>query len=271
MTPAVLAERVAVLRAGRRALDSVSMRVEQGEWVALIGRNGSGKSTLLLATAGLLRTAEGTLRTAGSIGVCLQRPSLDPLLTVAENARLFARLFGVTRGETESRLERFLIAGDLTTWKSTRVGQLSGGLARRADLLRACMLEPEVLLLDEPTAGLDQPSRERFLAQVSHLRGDGRPTVIWATHDDTEARAAGRVLVLDGGRIVDELDQPAESEADELCRVRHADGSSELLDRRAASRLAERAIQQGEPISVERATLLDLSRLRRASAPGVVS
>ena len=223
MTPALLRatglRRVYRTKSGRErvsrvALDDVSVEIERGQRVALVGANGSGKSTLLRLLARIEEPDAGTVELlndeAGAIawsdgarhtGVVFQSPGLDRLLTVRENLMAQAALYGVR--EAANRVtecaERVGIAARL----DDRVGVLSGGLARRADLARALVPRPSLLLLDEPLAGLDAESRDVFLSLLREL-GDADPsfTLIMSSHAPDEIRLADRVIVLDAGRVV---------------------------------------------------------------------
>lgn len=204
-------------RGAGEALSGVSLRIARGERVALLGPNGSGKSTLLklASTAMPVRAGRvlvfgasasmpgGVRRIRSETGVVFQSPSLDPLLTVKENLRVHAALFALRgsarRERTASLLEQFSLAdraGD-------RVGTLSGGLARRADLARALLHEPDLLLLDEATAGLDLASRNAFWDALFAPGADGsQRTIVFSTHQIDEAERADRVVMVHDGRIV---------------------------------------------------------------------
>lgn len=205
----------------RVALEGVSLSIRSGEHVALLGPNGSGKSTLLriLSTADL--PDEGTMSILGTslpasqalraqvrsqLGVVFQRPGLDPLLTVRENLRTHASLFGLHGAEAAGRIDAIASDLGLTDRLDDRVRTLSGGLVRRADLARALLPEPRLLLLDEATVGLDPSAREEFLRSIARQQSDsGRShplTVVTATHLMDEAERAERVILLDRGRIV---------------------------------------------------------------------
>ena len=259
-------ESAIVLRGRTRAIDGVTLAVEPGQWVAVIGRNGSGKSTLLSAIAGLIPLTGGVVSGPRAIGMVLQRTSLDKLLTIRENARFFAFLHGLSRSEADRRIEELSEASSLSDRMDERVGTLSGGLARRADLLRACVVRPEMLVLDEPTAGLDEPSRRAFLEQVRGMQHMHKPAILWATHDDTEARAADRVIVLETGRIVAD-GSPRDLDPEQgLRRVRFEGKPAKLLTEAEATRAAQEAISRGETVSVEQASLLDRFTIGSESA-----
>ncbi|MBL8745278.1 MAG: ABC transporter ATP-binding protein [Phycisphaerae bacterium] len=265
----------------RTALDSVSLTVARGEWLSILGPNGSGKSTLLRIIATLDRPDSGgvtILDQAGlgggsvravraRIGVVFQHPGLDPLMTVRENLLLQAALVGMTRSDAEQRVHFVAASLGVTDRLNSRVGTLSGGLARRADLARALLSEPELLLLDEPTAGLDPEARTVFLDLLSQRRLDSAAplTIIMTTHHMDEAERGSRVALMHAGRIVTE-GKPAE--------LRRALGGNVVVTRSenasllesaglTLTRTAPDAVGAGSPDGVERAVVA----LTRAAAP----
>lgn len=204
----------------RAALDGVSLTLRRGEWLTLLGPNGSGKSTLLRLIATLESPQSGTVtilseRASGAaamralrarLGVVFQKPALDSLLTVRENLMLQASLLGVTRGAADDRVRTVASALGFLDRMSSRVSTLSGGLARRVDIARALLCEPELLLLDEPSAGLDLDSRSALLDLIDQRRGASlKPlTVVLSTHLMDEAERGTRVALLHAGKIIAE-------------------------------------------------------------------
>ncbi len=183
-----------------RALDDLSFSVNPGEYVALLGPNGAGKSTLLRLLAGLDRPDTGDVHTPprADLAVVFQRPALDPLLTIRENLRLQAALYNVPDAAAAAA-ERL----GLTDRLNDRVATLSGGLARRADLARALLTQPKLLLLDEPTTGLDHEARAAFLDTLDAQRAaDPALAIVLSTHLMDEAARATRVVMIDHGRTV---------------------------------------------------------------------
>lgn len=196
---------VRVAYGGRKqavALDGVDLTLTPGQSIALLGPNGSGKSTLLGVLAGLVRPSEGSVEVVGRprLGMVFQSPALDPLLTVVENLRLQAALHG--QPADGRSIADLCAAHGLGDRLSSRVRTLSGGLARRVEFVRAILCEPDLLLLDEATVGLDLPSRRRLLDAVDGLRqrhpGLG---VVMSTHLLTDAERADRVVLMADGKI----------------------------------------------------------------------
>jgi ABC-2 type transport system ATP-binding protein len=198
-------------RAAHRALDAVSLCVSAGEAVALLGPNGSGKSTLLKLICDALPVRTGSIAVSGctascdrraALGAVLQAPCLDPHLTVMENLRFQGALYGVEPAALRSRILDALTRAGLLDRGRSKVKTLSGGLARRVDLIRATLHQPRLLLLDEPTAGLDPVARESFLADLFERVRSGGLTVLVSTHLVDEAERCDRVCIMHEGRIV---------------------------------------------------------------------
>jgi ABC-2 type transport system ATP-binding protein len=199
-----------------KALDGVTLALGAGEFVALLGPNGAGKTTLFQLLTGLFVADSGRIvidgldirrRLVGALarlGVVFQQPTLDLDLTVEANLRFHARLHGLSRRHAAARireeLERLGMAGEAHRPCRT----LSGGNRRKVELARALVHEPRVLIMDEPTVGLDPASRRSLLEHVQGLCRSRRLGVLWATHLVDEAESAGRVLVLHRGRLVSE-------------------------------------------------------------------
>jgi len=196
------------------ALDGVSFQIAAGEIYALIGRNGAGKSTLAKAAIGALALQSGTVRVlggdpaknravAGAIGVAPQDIALYGHLTVAENLYAFATLAGVRRGRAEA-VAAAMAATACTPRAATRIDQLSGGWRRRANLAAAIVHRPRLLVLDEPTEGLDSQTRLALRRLIIDLKTEGT-AILLISHDADDVRAlADRVGVLEAGRLVAE-------------------------------------------------------------------
>jgi ABC-2 type transport system ATP-binding protein len=190
-----------VKRYGERvALAGVGLEAGRGELVACIGPNGAGKTTLLTILAGIQEPDQGEIERNARLGWVPQQPALYGKLSVAENLRLFARLEGA--GDVEGAVQRMLSQARLGDRSGDQVSRLSGGNRQRVNIAIGLVSEPQVLLLDEPTAALDPRQRTRLWDFISALAKAGT-TVVYATHNVSEAEHyADRVLVLaDGERL----------------------------------------------------------------------
>jgi ABC-2 type transport system ATP-binding protein len=197
-----------------KALDKVDLVVRPGEFVALLGPNGAGKSTLFQVLTGLFVPDAGSVSVAGhdmrrqpvpalaKIGIVFQQPTIDLELTVESNLRFHCQLHGLSRGEAQSRIKTELERVGMTDRATEQTRALSGGSRRRIELARALLHRPTVLLMDEPTVGLDPASRRDLLDHVLRLRAAGDLAILWATHLVDEARRADRVIVLHRGKVL---------------------------------------------------------------------
>jgi ABC-2 type transport system ATP-binding protein len=182
----------------RTALDGIDFEVKRGEVVAIIGPNGAGKTTLLSILAGITAPDEGEVTApGGGVGWVPQQAALYRRLTVSENLTLFARLQGL--GDPGQRVREMLVLTGLEDRADDRVGTLSGGNQQRVNIAIGLMAEPSVLLLDEPSVGLDPGQRARLWDFILGLVADGT-AVAFSTHDIQEAeRYARRIVVVDEG------------------------------------------------------------------------
>jgi ABC-2 type transport system ATP-binding protein len=197
----------------RRVLDGVSFAVPPGEVFGILGRNGAGKSTLFSVLTGLLPPGDGALFLDGAairpgdralrarLGVVFQAPSLDPKLTAMENLLLGAALFRVGAAEARERAKKLLDFAELSDRSGDPAGKLSGGMRRRLEICRALLPRPAILLMDEPTAGLDAPSFARTWERLLGLRAEEGLTLLVTTHNPAEAEKCDRLAVLERGRI----------------------------------------------------------------------
>jgi ABC-type sulfate/molybdate transport systems ATPase subunit len=194
-------ERLSVRRGKTEVVKEVSAELHAGEIVALLGPNGAGKSTLLDALAGALPPADGRIERHGRVAVALQSPDLARR-TVFANVMLALAWWGVPRSERAERAHEALRAIGADHLARRRAATLSGGERRRVHLARAIAVRPDVLLLDEPFAGLDAEVRSNLLEDaLSALRSSTRATLV-VVHDRTEAWAlADRLLILLDGRL----------------------------------------------------------------------
>ena len=195
------------------AVNSLSFHVKQGELFAFLGVNGAGKSTTISIICGQLKKDSGSVkvcgesvdsgmeRIAGKLGVVFQNCVLDKELTVKENLRSRAALYGITGEAFKKRLEELAILLDFGNIINRPLGKLSGGQRRRIDIARALLHKPEILILDEPTTGLDPQTRRLLWNVVQSLRKNENMTVFLTTHYMEEAADADYVVVLDSGKI----------------------------------------------------------------------
>ncbi|HEX2127759.1 MAG TPA: ABC transporter ATP-binding protein [Solirubrobacterales bacterium] len=198
--PAISARDLSKSFNGRPALRGVSFEARPGELLAVIGPNGAGKTTLLTILAGIRHADSGTLSVPGKVGWVPQQAALYRRLTVAENLRLFARLDEVDH--VDAAVERMLEQTGLRERADDQVATLSGGNQQRVNIAIGLLSAPSVLLLDEPSTGLDPRQRERLWEFVLALAGGGT-TVIYSTHHLAEAERYGnRLLVLADGEDV---------------------------------------------------------------------
>jgi ABC-2 type transport system ATP-binding protein len=217
-----------------RALDGVSIEVRAGELTALVGPDGAGKTTLIRLMAGLLAASSGTLRVLGidpaaqpqrvqdRIGYMPQRFGLYEDLSVQENLDLYADLHGVTAEERSQRYPQLMQMTDLGRFTGRLAGRLSGGMKQKLGLACTLVRSPELLLLDEPTVGVDPLSRRELWLIIEHLVREQGLTVLTSTSYLDEAEKAARVLVLHAGKAL------AQSEPAAVTRV--AAGRSVALD-----------------------------------------
>jgi ABC-2 type transport system ATP-binding protein len=197
-----------------RALDGVSFDVKGGEFIALLGPNGAGKSTLFQLLSGLFVPDSGRIEVMGhdmsrdpvpalaGLGIVFQQPTLDLELTVTANLMFHAGLHGMPRGEAQARIDDELKRVGLSDRAHDKAGKLSGGNRRRVELVRALMHAPRVLLMDEPTVGLDPASRGDLLKLLLGMRAERGVAVLWATHLCDEVPDADRVVVLHRGKVL---------------------------------------------------------------------
>jgi ABC-2 type transport system ATP-binding protein len=199
-------------------LDGLSFRVEPGQIFGLLGPNGCGKSTTLRVLTGLLAPDAGELLLDGEpvapggralrqrMGVVFQAPSLDARLSARENLTLGAALYGVDGATASRRIDELLELTALRERQHDPVGDFSGGMKRRLELARALLHEPALLVMDEPTTGLDERSFRQTWERIGELRASRGLTVLLTTHRADEAERCDRVAVVDGGEVIAEDD-----------------------------------------------------------------
>ncbi|MBB5784536.1 ABC transporter ATP-binding protein [Nonomuraea jabiensis] len=184
------------------ALDGFDLRVEPGEIAGLVGHNGAGKTTFFEIAAGLTRPDAGRVAVRGEVGMAPQRLALYPGVTVRETLRLFGGLAGLRRRALAGAIDAVAEELALTGVLDRRVSVLSGGQQRRAQAATALLPDPDVLLLDEPTAGADPETRTALLAAVRR-RADGGAAVVYCTHYLPElTELAATIAVARSGRVI---------------------------------------------------------------------
>jgi ABC-type sulfate/molybdate transport systems ATPase subunit len=252
MTGALLECRnLSVARGNRTIVDDVSLELQPGEVVALLGPNGAGKSTLLDCLAGALPPASGTITRNGRLTVALQSADMVHRSTL-KNVELALAWWGVAPGDRRDRALSALASLRVEHLADRPAASLSGGERRRVHLARVLAVEPDILLLDEPFAGLDGESKERLLTDsTSFLRAPGRATLV-VVHDRAEAWAlADRLLVLIGGKMVatgTPRDVLAEPPTREVARFLGYDGELRDGDRTLLTRPAQIQLDPSGPL-----------------------
>jgi spermidine/putrescine ABC transporter ATP-binding subunit len=196
-----------------RAVDDVSLSAQGGEFLALLGPSGSGKSTILMCIAGFEIPDSGRITVGGrdvtsvpaqkrGLGMVFQKYTLFPHMSVLENIAFPLKMRGVGRAEREARAHEALATVRLAEYGARMPAQLSGGQQQRIALARAIVYRPPLLLMDEPLSALDKALREEMQLEIKHLQRELGVTVVFVTHDQTEALTmADRVAVLDHGKL----------------------------------------------------------------------
>jgi lipooligosaccharide transport system ATP-binding protein len=196
------------------AVNGVNFAVEPGEFFALLGPNGAGKTSIIRMIYGFSPLSAGRMEIFGQdikvdwrkirlrLGVCQQDNTLDPDLTVVQNLRLYSRYFEMDKASAHRKAEELLDFFALTVKRDAKVMELSGGLARRLQIARALMSEPELLILDEPTAGLDPQSRHQVWDRLRSLKKHGLTMVLTTHYMDEAEHLCDRLVILDRGMII---------------------------------------------------------------------
>jgi ABC-2 type transport system ATP-binding protein len=212
--PALRLDNVVKSYGQNRAVNGVSFTAQAGQFIALLGPNGAGKSTLFQLLSGLFLPDSGRIEVMGhdmsrdpvpalaGLGIVFQQPTLDLELSVVANLQFHAGLHGMPRATARARIDTELVRLDLKDRADDKTAKLSGGNRRRVELARALLHEPRVLLMDEPTVGLDPASRSDLLKLLLSMRTERQVAVLWATHLCAEVGDADRVIVLHRGKVL---------------------------------------------------------------------
>ncbi|MER0238282.1 ABC transporter ATP-binding protein [Fulvimarina sp. MAC8] len=221
----------------RKALDDVSFSVPQGSFTALLGPNGAGKSTLFSLITRLFNTRSGDIRILGfplrekptealrRLGVVFQARTLDLDLSIKQNLTYHAALHGIGSKAAEERIGEILKTSELSERLGEKARNLSGGQLRRIEIVRAFMHRPRLILLDEPTTGLDIKSRAEIVSEVRRLVEEENVSVLWATHLIDEIDASDRVVVLHRGTVL------AEGSVDDVTEAENAESIHDAFTR----------------------------------------
>ena len=234
------------------AVDGISFEVEPGESFGLLGPNGAGKSTTMRMIGAVSQRTSGELRVLGlnpdtegpairaRLGVVPQDDNLDTELTVHENLVVYGRYFGIPRAECHRRADELVAFAQLEDKARTKTDDLSGGMKRRLTIARALVNEPRVLMLDEPTTGLDPQARHVLWDRLYQLRERGTTLVLTTHYMDEAEQLCDRLVVVDHGRIM------AEGSPAELIRQY---SSREVLELRFGSGRNEEVAPRLEPLA----------------------
>jgi lipooligosaccharide transport system ATP-binding protein len=241
-------------------VDDLSLEIMPGECLGVIGPNGAGKTTTIRVCLGLTGADDGAVEAFGlplpaevrkakeRIGVVTQFDSLDPDFTCAENLRVYGAYFGLARSTIDERVPKLLDFAALQSKAGARPGELSGGMKRRLSLGRALINDPDLLLLDEPTTGLDPQARHLMWERLQNLLQQGKAILLTTHFMDEAERLCDRLIVLDHGRKIAEgtprklIAEHLESDVVEV----YGDGAADTATAHAA--LAERVETSGETV-----------------------
>jgi lipooligosaccharide transport system ATP-binding protein len=233
--PAVLARDLRKSYDGRVAVDGIDFTVDPGTCFGFLGPNGAGKTTTMKMIYGLAEVGGGELRVLGidvvteprrvkaHLGVVPQETNLDGEFTVLENLLVQASYFGIPRREVEARAEELLEFTQLTERAGDKIETLSGGMKRRLLVARALINEPDIVVLDEPTTGLDPQARLAVWRAMEELKDRGVSLLLTTHYMEEAARLCDRLVIMDLGRIV------AEGEPVELIREHQAENLEEVF------------------------------------------
>ena len=200
------------------ALNDVSLNINSGDFTVLLGLNGAGKTTLYSLITRLYNNNSGSIEIYGfdvrenstsalkNIGVVFQQPTLDLDLSVRENLQYHSSLHGISSSEADKRIDDEIVRIKLEDKIKNKIRSLSGGQRRRVEIARSLLHKPKLLLLDEPTVGLDIGSRQMILKHVKTLCKKNNLAVLWATHLIDEIDKGEKVIIIDKGKVLESGD-----------------------------------------------------------------
>jgi lipooligosaccharide transport system ATP-binding protein len=212
--PIIVAEGLTKHYGRQCVVDRVSFSIGRGEFCGILGPNGAGKTTTLKMLVGNSPLTAGKLRVLGfpipeearamrcRIGIVPQSDNLDPEFTVVENLSIYGRYFGLSRREVTARIPELLKLAALEDKAGSRINQLSGGMKRRLSIARALINRPELLILDEPTTGLDPQIRQNLWQLLRQLQKEGLTLILTTHYMDEAERLCGRIILMDHGRVL---------------------------------------------------------------------
>lgn len=227
LSSALSVENLSFCYGGKKALSQVNFKIQPGECTVLLGPNGAGKSTLFSLITRLYDTRDGRIELCGfdvklqtrlaleKLGVVFQQSTLDMDLTVMQNLRYHTALHGMGRKLAEHRISQELERLAMVDRRFEKIRQLNGGHRRRVEIARALLHKPSVLLLDEPTVGLDVPSRLSIVDYVHQLAVEEKLAVLWASHLIDEIYPGDHLIILDQGHV------KANGTVDEVLNITH--------------------------------------------------
>tara|TARA_B100000700_G_C14823592_1_gene751172 strand:- start:96 stop:734 length:639 start_codon:yes stop_codon:yes gene_type:complete len=197
-----------------KVLDNISFSISQGEYVALIGKNGAGKTTLLNLLLGLANPDSGLIKFFGKkiennltyilnkIGIVFQQHTLDFDLSVKKNLIFYADVHGMDKSVSLKKIKDLLERFELNKFENYKARNLSGGMKRRLEIARALLKEPEILILDEATSGLDPSTRQQILLDLKNLTKENKITILTITHLESEITDVNKIIKLEKGKIL---------------------------------------------------------------------
>jgi lipooligosaccharide transport system ATP-binding protein len=215
-TPVIEVEALEKRYGDVHAVRGVSFSILQGTCVGLLGPNGAGKTTTMRMLMNLAHPTAGRLRIFGlppgalgrrlreRVGLVPQDDNLDPDLSVRQNLEVYGRYFGIAASDVETRVPKLLEFMQLSERGGAKVMQLSGGMKRRLIIARALIADPELVILDEPTTGLDPQARVLIWRRLLDLKREGKTLLLTTHYMDEAQRLCDRIIIIDGGKVLDE-------------------------------------------------------------------